>query len=186
VHSCDAAPFGLKAAVSPASAVTAPFVVRSNGMIGATVFRTTTRLVLPLLASVVVACGDGERASDPGPQSGRLVVQKELADLPIFTEGSLTQLRIVSEVGAEIVNGLRPIETLDIPLFDRPVPEGTYDLAAVERPCAGNCSRLDPPVDSTRCELKLVVRADRTTHVAIVLSAASGRAESDCSATTAR
>lgn len=41
---------------------------------------------------------------------------------------------------------------------------------------------LDPPAEETRCELEADVRSDEVTRVAIVLSAASGDAETDCSA----
>src|SRR5215218_7656691 len=90
-----------------------------------------------VVAFVIAGCGDDERPVEPGGQSGRLVVEKSLADGPVFIEGSLTQLRVVGEDGAHIVDGLRPVATLDLPLFDRPVPEGTYELTAVERPCDG-------------------------------------------------
>jgi len=92
----------------------------------------------------------------------------------------------VGEDGPAVVDGLRPVETLDVPLLDRALPEGTYELAAVERPCAGNCGQLDPAVDATRCDVDLTVKADRTTRVSIVLSSASGRPAADCSATTGR
>lgn len=142
--------------------------------------------VVPLAVLVVAACGKSEPASDSEPRSGRLVVQKSLAGLPVFIEGSVTHLRSVGEDGVEIVDGLRPLDTLDIPLLDRAVPAGTYELTAVERPCEGHCGMLDPPFESTRCDLEVVVRADRTTRVAIVLDGASGTPVSDCSATTRR
>lgn len=125
-------------------------------------------------------------ASDSGRQSGRLVVQKSLAGSIVFAEGSVTQLRVVSDKGDDIVTGLRPIETLDIPLLDRSIPKGSYTVTAVERPCQGNCDVLGPPVQSTRCQLEVDVNPDRATRVAIVLTPASGGARSECSATTAR
>jgi hypothetical protein len=154
-------------------------------MTGVEQLRFTGRLLPALVAVAVVACGDAEQAPEPGAPSGRLVVEKSLAGLPIFIEGSTTQLRIIGEDGADVLNGPFPVDTLDMPLVDRPVPAGTYELTAVERPCAGNCSMLDPPADTTRCALEVVVEANRTTRVAIVLSDTPAGGDSDCSAKTA-
>ncbi len=154
-------------------------------MTGVRSSRFAARLVILIVALVAVGCGEGDSADEAVRQSGRLVVEKSSVGL-LFTEGSVTHLRIVSEDGEEIINGLRPIDTLDVPLFDREVPAGTYDVAAVERPCQGNCEELDPPVAATRCELEVAVRGNQTTRVAIVLSDASGDPDSDCSATTGR
>src|SRR5687767_12310055 len=107
-------------------------------MIGFAVIRAATRMTLLLAAAAVAACGD----ATPRPQSaggaGNLVVQKSLASGPIFIEGSVTHLRIVQEDGSEIVDELRPVDTLDVPILDRALPAGSYRLAAVERPCAAN------------------------------------------------
>ena len=99
----------------------------------------------------------------------RILRLRRSVEGPIFIEDSVTDLRIVSADGEQILNGLRPIDTLDVPLFDRAVPEGSYHVSAVERPCAGNCDILDPPVEETRCEVEVDVRANRTTRVATVL-----------------
>jgi hypothetical protein len=144
------------------------------------------RLVILLAALLAVGCGQGEAPGEPARQSGQLVVEKSLVGLPIFEEGSTTQLRIVSEHGKELVSGLRPVDTLDVPLFDQAVPDGTYRVTAVERPCQGNCDFLDPPFEATRCELEVEVRADRTTRVAVVLSGGSAGPDSGCSAMTGR
>lgn len=154
-------------------------------MIGLGALRLTARLLPACVAVTVAGCGDGERPREPERESGRLVVQKSLADHPIFIEGSVTHLRISGETGAEIVDGLAPVETLDAPLLDRPVPAGAYRVVAVERPCQGNCGTLDPPVDATRCELEVTVDAAGTTRVAIVLGYAADAPETDCSAAPA-
>ena len=158
-------------------------VVRSTRC---SVSRLAARLFIPFVALLAVGCGDGEPQDESVGRFGRLVVEKSLAGLPIFTEGSTTRLRIVDADGEEIVDELRPVATHDVALFDRAVPEGAYRVTAVERPCQGNCTFLDPPVETTRCEIDVAVTADRTTRVAIVLSHASGEADSDCSAATAR
>ena len=144
------------------------------------------RLATWLIALSAVGCGEGERPREPVRETGQLVVVKLLDTGALFAEGSTTHLRIVGERGEEIVNGMRPIETLDVPLFDEAVGEGTYAVTVVERPCQGNCDFLDPPVESTRCELEVDVSASRTTRVAVVLSGAWGDPASDCSAMTGR
>lgn len=148
--------------------------------------RQLAKLLLACAAAVLVACAEGEQASEPDRESGRLVVQKSLADGPVSTEGSLTHLRITRADGKEVVDDVRPLKTLDVPIFDRLLPTGTYSITAVERPCQGNCNYLDPPLDETRCQLEVGVRADQTTRVAIVLQSASAGASSDCSTTTRR
>jgi hypothetical protein len=141
------------------------------------------RIAAPLLALAIGACGGGdeERPAEPAREPGRLVVEKSLAGGVLFIEGSVTQLRIAGEDGREVLDELRPVETHDTPLFDRRLPEGTYRLAAVERPCEGNCTLLDPPVEDTRCQLVVSVGAGRTTRVALVLRIAGDRPRSDCS-----
>jgi hypothetical protein len=89
--------------------------------------------------------------------------------------------RIAGEDGREILDELRPVDTHDTPLLDRRLPEGSYRLAAVERPCEGNCTMLDPPSEDTRCRLDVSVEAGQTTRVALVLRIAGGRPRSDCS-----
>jgi len=96
-------------------------------------------------------------------------VQKSLASGPMFIEGSVTHLRIVQRDGSKIVDELRPVDTLDVPILDRELPAGSYRLAAVERPCAANCQNLDPPAEDTRCEIEFDVHPSQTTFVAVVL-----------------
>lgn len=155
-------------------------------MTAATVSRLAARLVLALVSVVLVACADGERASDSDPDSGHLVVQKSLTAGPISVEGSVTYLRIARADGKEVIDDVRPLKTLDVPIFDRPLPTGTYHVTAIERPCQGNCQYLDPPLDETRCQLEVDVRADQTTRITIALRTTSAGPRSDCSATTRR
>jgi hypothetical protein len=149
-------------------------------MTSGTVSRSVCCLVA-CAALTIAACGADEAPSSSG-QTGRLVVLKSLATGPIFTEGSLTHLRLVRRDGKVVVDGLRRADTLDVPLLDRVVPPGAYDLTAVERPCDGNCGTLDPPVDTTRCHVEVIISAERTTRVSIVLRRGRANALSDCSA----
>lgn len=154
-------------------------------MTSATVLRLACRLVPALAALTIAACGEEERPSD-GERQGRLVVHKSLAAGPIFTEGSVTHVRLVRRDGTVVLDGLRPAGSADVPLVDRAVPPGTYDLTAFERPCDGNCSILDPPVAATRCRVTVIVRAERTTRVNIVLGRGRASAMSGCSAQVSR
>jgi hypothetical protein len=141
------------------------------------------RSLAAFVAAVAIAgCGAAEPPTQPDARPGRLVVYKSLTDGPIFIEGSVTHLRIAGEDGAQVLDGLRPIPTLDVALFDGPVAAGTYELRTVERPCSGNCEHLDPPADDTRCKLEVSVSADRTTRVRVVLRATPEGVSTDCAA----
>jgi hypothetical protein len=59
-------------------------------------------LVISTLACLIVACGGSERQAVS--ETGRLVIQKSLADGPVFIEGSLTYVRIVRDDGQTIVD----------------------------------------------------------------------------------
>ncbi len=95
-------------------------------------------------------------------------------------------MRIVASDGDRVVDELRPVETLDDPVFEWSVPAGRYRVTAVERPCEAMCPNLDPPADATRCELAVDVRPGRTARIAIALRATPAGPRSDCSTTTAR
>ena len=136
---------------------------------------------ISLMPSAGLACGGRESPREPVDGSGPLLIEKALADGPIFAEGSVTHLRIAGDDGRAVVDALHPIETLDVPLADLGLPEGAYTVTAVERPCQGNCDYLDPPARSTRCELRVHILADRTIRIAIVLGAGPAGPESHCS-----
>jgi hypothetical protein len=161
--------------------VTAPSQARSDGHDQCHASAVGLPLLPVLAALTMAACGAAEPPSD-GDQHGRLVVHKSLAGGPIFIEGSVTHVRLVRRDGKVVVDGLRPVDTPDVPLLDRAVAPGTYDLIAVERPCEGNCGMLDPPVATTRCSVEVIVSAARTTRVDVVLGRGRDSALSDCSA----
>jgi hypothetical protein len=131
------------------------------------------RLIVCALALFAAACGsDAPAAAAPG----RLVVQKTFAAArPLFIEGSVTHLRIVGEDGAVVVDEVRHGR----PLFDQTLPAGAYTVQTVERPCDGNCGYLDPPVESTRCELAVRIAAGERTKVSLALEDARGAAACD-------
>lgn len=146
----------------------------------ATIAPLAARLVPLVVALVLTACGEAEHGS------GRLTVHKSLPEGPISVEGTVTHLRIIGPDGDEVADGLQPVETLDVPIFSRVVPTGTYRVRTVERPCAGNCEQLDPPLEGSRCELKVEVRSNTTTTVTTALRRAGDQTRSDCTATRGR
>lgn len=131
-------------------------------------------LVISTLACLIVACGGSE--GQAVSETGRLVVQKSLADGPVFIEGSLTYVRIVRDDGQTIVDEVKAGEALSTPLFDEALRPGDYSVETVERPCSGNCMHLDEPVESTRCATDVRVRIGATATVSLVLESAGGSA----------
>ena len=125
------------------------------------------RVALLSLACLIVACGGSEVQAVS--ETGRLVVEKSLADRPVFIEGSLTWVRIVRDDGRTIVDEVKAPESLSTPLFDEALRPGDYSVETVERPCDGNCMHLDEPVESTRCAHDVRVRIGATTTVSVVL-----------------
>jgi len=123
------------------------------------------RVALLSLACLIVACG-GSDEREAVSETGRLVVEKSLAERPLFIEGSVTHVRIVRADGATIIDETRSVGS---PLFDEALRPGDYAVETVERPCDGNCGYLDGPVESTRCATDVRVRIGATTTVAIVL-----------------
>ncbi len=121
-------------------------------------------LVISTLACLIVACGGSE--GQAVSETGRLVVQKSLAERPLFIEGSVTHVRIVRDDGATIIDETRSVGS---PLFDEALRPGDYAVETVERPCDGNCDYLDGPVESTRCATDVRVRIAATATVSIVL-----------------
>lgn len=53
------------------------------------------------------------------------------------------------------------------PLFNRVLEPGQYRLVSYQRPCAGNCERLDPPTD--RCKATVSLAAGETLTATVVL-----------------
>jgi hypothetical protein len=134
------------------------------------------RVVLLGLACLIVACG-GTDEHEAVSETGRLVVERSLAERPLFIEGSVTHVRIVRDDGATIVDETRPGGS---PLFDEALRPGDYAVETVERPCDANCDYLDGPVESTRCATDVRVRIGATTTVSIVLGMDGPRPTASC------
>jgi hypothetical protein len=127
--------------------------------------------VLVLVGLLVAGCGWGGGSSQPA----RLEVWETLPPMPRYIEGSVGYLRVESvATGDVLVDGAVTDprrERGKAPLFSAMVEPGEYRLASHQRPCNGNCSLLDPPVD--RCDA--TVRVDgAAVKVTIVLAQRGG------------
>jgi len=114
------------------------------------------------LAAPVAACGGSQprpREADPAT----LHVRQEWAGGGLYVEGAYAYVRL--ERGGESVAQVRLSDTR-IPRATIQVEPGSYRVVSFQRPCDGNCSRLDPPTDEcsraleveSGAELREVVR----------------------------
>ena len=128
------------------------------------------KALLVLVALVFLGCG--EAAS---PQPARLEVWETLPEMPRYIEGSISFLRVESvESGEVLADG--PVsdpsaERGKVPLFSAMLEPGSYRLLSHQRPCDGNCSLLDPPVD--RCSATVRVEGDAV-RATVVLAQSGG------------
>ncbi|MGH2847848.1 MAG: serine hydrolase, partial [Thermoleophilaceae bacterium] len=99
-------------------------------------------------------------AQAAGPR-GTLRVEHRLSGLP-YVEGSVTYLR-VGQAGRVVARRSRAAVRLTL---KRRLAPGRYRAGSLQRPCAGNCSMLDPPTD--RCSRRVRVFAGETTVVRAV------------------
>ena len=110
------------------------------------------------LVLAVAPAGAGQRSADRGTL--RLSHRVERSD-SLYIEGSVSYLRL--KHGGRVVarrSGSGPIHTRLHP------HDGLYRVVSYQRPCDGNCSRLDPPTD--RCSKRVRVYAGETSAVRAV------------------
>lgn len=127
-------------------------------------------LVLMIVSAAVAAISAGG-----GPQAdGRLVIRETLPPMPRYIEGSISFLRVTH--GAEVLVDGRVTVGVSVrgrvPVFSRVVEPGDYRVVSYQRPCDGNCSFLDPPVD--RCAATVHVPGGETLFATIVLAQEGG------------
>jgi len=105
---------------------------------------------------------------------GRLVIRETLPPMPRYIEGSISFLRVTH--GKEVLVDGRVTDGVSVrgrvPVFSRAVEPGDYRVVSYRRPCDGNCSFLDPPVD--RCEATVHVPGGETLFATIVLAQEGG------------
>ena len=129
------------------------------------------KALLVLLALAFLGCGEAASQEPPA----RLEVWETLPEMPRYIEGSLAFLRVESvETGEVLVDGRvtdPSAERGKAPLFSASVAPGEYRVASHQRPCNGNCSYLDPPVD--RCAATVRVGGDAV-RATVVLAQSGG------------
>jgi hypothetical protein len=128
------------------------------------------KALLVLVALAFLGCG--EAAS---PQPARLEVWETLPGMPRYIEGSIGFLRIESVDSGEVL-AEGPVTDPSaargkVSLFSSQVAPGEYRVASHQRPCNGNCSYLDPPVD--RCSATVRVEGDAV-RATVVLAQSGG------------
>jgi zinc D-Ala-D-Ala dipeptidase len=87
----------------------------------------------------------------------------------MYTEGSISFVRVRDRSGDMVVRR----RTMH-PRFRmrRTVPPGRYRVISYQRPCAGNCSFLDPPVD--RCARRVRILSGGLTEVSVTVRPGRG------------
>jgi len=86
-----------------------------------------------------------------------------------YIEGAAWHVRLSSNSFGTIVNLFDAQTLTENRLTLRRVPGGKYRVTSYMRPCDGNCSLLDPPVD--RCSGGVQVRAGKINRVIVDLRA---------------
>ena len=86
-----------------------------------------------------------------------------------YIEGAAWHVRLSSNTFGAVVNLFDAQTLTETRLTLRRVPAGRYRVTSYMRPCDGNCSVLDPPVD--RCSGAVRVRAGRINRVIVDLRA---------------
>jgi len=89
-----------------------------------------------------------ENSSESSPDAGELRVEQEFAGNAAYAEGSYSYVRIEEDDGDEVSE--KRLDDVPRPTWTTHLEPGSYRLISYQRPCAGDCSTLDPPTD--RCE----------------------------------
>lgn len=122
------------------------------------------------LFAVSLAAGCG--GSEPSPRSAdpaTLHVRQQWVGGGLYVEGSYSYVRV--ERDGDSVHELR-LSGERIPRATIHLDPGTYRLVSFQRPCDGNCSRLDPPTD--RCSHEIEATAGRRIEATVRLTPGEG------------
>jgi hypothetical protein len=126
--------------------------------------RTLIPVVLVVAAGVALAAdANATGAGDGRASSGTLDLQMRLPGGEVYTEGSVTHVRLVTASGRILVDGEREVK----PLLARRLAPGRYRLSTYQRGCSGTCETLDPP--SARCSRSIAIHAGTTLALRLVL-----------------
>lgn len=140
--------------------------------------RLRSILVLSVAIALLLA-GCGESLDRPREQQeARLIVQEVLPAVPVYTEGSVSFLRVKKSDTDEIIAAGPMTDGAQIrgrdPLLNKVVEPGEYQIVSFQRPCAGTCQQLDDPTD--RCETTATLTPGKTLFATVLL-----RQEGGCS-----
>ena len=122
------------------------------------------------LSAVLLAAGCG--GSQPDPRSAHpatVQVRQEWVGGGLYVEGSYSYVRI--ERDGTAVTEVR-LSNERVPRATIQLEPGTYRLVSVQRPCDGNCSRLDPPTDP--CSHEIEATADARVDATVRLTPGDG------------
>ncbi|HZB06336.1 MAG TPA: M15 family metallopeptidase [Thermoleophilaceae bacterium] len=92
---------------------------------------------------------------------GTLDFRQAFAGRAVYTEGSISYVRVRRERGELVVR--RRVQHRARFRMRRRLPPGRYVVISFQRPCAGNCSLIAPPVD--RCARRVRVLSGGLTEV---------------------
>ena len=118
------------------------------------------------LAAIALLAGlarCAEAPAEPGRSptlpGATLVIREARAADPLYTEGSISYLRVVRLDTGIVVRKGRAVAA--VPghtrrVFKRFLPAATYRVLAYQRPCDGNCGYLDGPTE--RCDATVELR----------------------------
>lgn len=119
-----------------------------------------------LSACTVAACGDGPAEPVMSPPAWLVLEQRLAADSPLPVEGAFGFFALRGAGDQVLASGSVPT-TEETTLLDRRLPAGDYTVVAYQRPCAGDCRRLDPPTGECEDEVSLEPGARLTAVVTV-------------------
>jgi D-alanyl-D-alanine dipeptidase len=119
------------------------------------------RRLVGIAASVAVLVVPAGAAAAPGT----LDYRQTFVNPPGYIEGAVSFVRVRDSGGRLVVN--RRIRHKPRFRLRRRLRPGNYTVRSFQRPCAGNCSRLDPPTDA--CMRPIRVLSDGLTEVSVTV-----------------
>ena len=131
---------------------------------------TTLAAPATALFAVLLAAGCGN--SEPPSRSAHpatLHLRQQWVSGGLYVEGSYSYVRV--ERDGTSVQEVR-LSGERIPRATIHLDPGTYRLVSFQRPCDGNCSRLDPPTD--RCSHEIEAAAGGRVEATVRLTPGKG------------
>jgi D-alanyl-D-alanine dipeptidase len=119
-----------------------------------------------------IAVALGFLVSAPAAEAapGTLEFRQEFAPRGHYIEGSISYVRVRGERGDVVVR--RRVQHKARFRMRRRLPPGRYVVVSFQRPCNGNCRRLDPPTD--RCARRVRILSGGLTEVHVMVRPGRG------------